>query len=88
MLVNLNRIKLVKNSKCILGYIRYISQSTICQQIPAANLSFLEKMDKAIDQRTDNLSTKKDERQKAKKERYDSKLKRRDWETPAIDTEG
>jgi tRNA pseudouridine38-40 synthase len=37
-------------------------------------------MEKAIDERTENLNTKKEERHKARKERYDGRVKRRAWE--------
>jgi tRNA pseudouridine38-40 synthase len=44
-------------------------------------------MDQAIDQRTENLNVKKDERQKARKNKYDGRSKRRAWEPRTEETE-
>lgn len=38
-------------------------------------------MEKAIEERTEDLKTRKQDRFKAKKERYDGRTKRRQWET-------
>ncbi|KAG5680661.1 hypothetical protein PVAND_010155 [Polypedilum vanderplanki] len=58
---------------------KYIAQSTFCKQKLKLS-SFCDIMEKAIDEREENLNVKKEERHKANKERYDGRVKRRVWE--------